>query len=600
MMVVMNLGMVTLKDSSAAGQSRKQMVAIGVKFHLLSPPPLSTLATYAGAPMPATQPDMKHMRHFMAEMDFAEDEFEFYGKFTGKLRLSALRNRQHKPDGKLILVTAITPTKAGEGKTLTSIALGQGLRAIGANAMITLREPSLGPVFGMKGGATGAGQAQLLPMERINLHFNGDLHAITTAHNLLAALVDNHLHQGNDLGIDLTRPVWNRTMDMNERALRNVVVGLGGYPNGIPRESNFIITAASEIMAILALAESRSDLKKRLSNIIVGFTRDDQPIRAGDLDVANALAVVLNEAIMPNLVQTIEHVPALVHAGPFANIAHGTNSVIANRMALKFADYVVTEAGFAADLGAEKFLDIVAPTTGLAPAAVVIVATIRALKWHGGATAADLNTENFDALEAGTVNLAKHIENMKNFGANIVIAINRFDSDTDAEVQWLKSWCTERDVACEAHSGFTDGGAGAAALAEAVRHAADQPSTITPLYDCNQEPEEKIGRIARQIYGADDVYFESKARKQLDRFKRMGYGNLPICIAKTQSSLSDKPGLLGAPTGWTLTVTDLRLSAGAGFLIPVCGNMMLMPGLPKQPAAMNVDVDEDGVISGLF
>ena len=543
---------------------------------------------------------MKHMRHFMAEMDFAEDEFEFYGKFTGKLKLNALRNRQGAPDGKLILVTAITPTRAGEGKTLTTIALGQGLRAIGRNAMITLREPSLGPVFGMKGGATGAGQAQLLPMERINLHFNGDLHAITTAHNLLAALVDNHLHQGNELGIDLTRPVWNRTMDMNERALRHVVIGLGGHPNGIPRESNFIITAASEIMAILALAESRRDLKKRLSNIVVGFTRDDQPVRAGDLDVANALAVVLNEAIMPNLVQTIEHVPALVHAGPFANIAHGTNSVIANRMALKFADYVVTEAGFAADLGAEKFLDIVAPSTGLVPAAVVIVATIKALKWHGGSGAADLRAESPGALEAGTANLARHIENMKSFGANVVVAINRFDGDTDAEVQWLKQWCTERDVACEAHSGFAEGGAGATALAEAVRHAADQPSTIAPLYDDRQEPEEKIDRIAQQIYGADEVYFESKARRQLDRFKRMGFGNLPICIAKTQSSLSDQPGRLGAPAGWTLTVTDLRLSAGAGFLIPVCGNMMLMPGLPARPAAMNVDVDEDGVIRGLF
>jgi formate--tetrahydrofolate ligase len=550
--------------------------------------------------MTSDQPTMKHMRHFMAEMDLAEDEFEFYGKFTGKLRLNALHNRRDQPDGKLILVTAITPTRAGEGKTLTCIALGQGLQAIGARPMITLREPSLGPVFGMKGGATGSGRSQLLPMARINLHFNGDLHAITSAHNLLAALVDNHLHHGNELGIDLTRPVWNRTMDMNERSLRNVVIGLGGHPNGIPRECNFIITAASEIMAIMALAESRSDLKRRLGQIIVGFTRKDQPVRAGDLDVTNALAAVLNEAIMPNLVQTTEHVPALVHTGPFGNIAHGTSSVIANRLALKFADYVVTEAGFGADLGAEKFIDIVSPATGLMPAAVVIVATVRALKWHGGSTAEDFKRENLAALEAGTANLARHIDNMQAFGANVVVAINRFDGDHDTEIDWLKRWCGERDVACEVHTGHADGGAGAAALAEVVRQAADQPSTITPLYNHDMAPEEKIECIARNIYGADEVYFEARARTALARFKRLGFGNLPMCIAKTQSSLSDKPNLLGAPIGWTLTVTDMRLSAGAGFLIPVCGNMMLMPGLPVHPNALNVDVDDDGVISGMF
>ncbi len=550
--------------------------------------------------MTTDQAQMKHMRHFMAEMDLAEDEFEFYGKYTGKLRLNALHNRRNQPDGKLILVTAITPTRAGEGKTLTSIALGQGLRAIGARPMVTLREPSLGPVFGMKGGATGAGQSQLQPMARINLHFNGDLHAITSAHNLLAALVDNHLHHGNKLGIDLTRPVWNRTVDMNERSLRNVVIGLGGHPNGIPRECNFIITAASEIMAILALAESRRDLKQRLGNIIVGFTRRDEPIHAGDLDVANALTAVLNEAIMPNLVQTSEHVPALVHTGPFGNIAHGTSSVIANRLALKFADYVVTEAGFGADLGAEKFFDIVSPATGLTPDAVVLVATLRALKWHGGSTAEDITRENLDALEAGTINLARHIDNLKAFGANVVVAINRFDNDGDTEINWLKAWCGERGVACEVHSGHAEGGKGAAALAEAVRCAADQLSTITPLYDQDMGPEEKIERIARRIYGANDIYFENRARIALERFKRLGFGHLPVCIAKTQSSLSDKPNLLGAPTGWTLTVTDMRLSAGAGFLIPVCGNMMLMPGLPAHPNALNVDVDEDGVISGMF
>ena len=550
--------------------------------------------------MPSTGNKMNHMRQFMAELQLDEDEFEFYGKFTGKIRLNALKKRASVPDGKLILVTAITPTRAGEGKTLTSIGLGQGLKHIGKNAMITLREPSLGPVFGMKGGATGAGKAELLPMERINLHFNGDLHAITTAHNLLAAMVDNHLHQGNDLEIDLTRPVWNRTMDMNERALRNVVIGLGGYPNGIPRESNFIITAASEIMAVLALAESRGDLKRRLGNMIIGYTRKDEPIRAADLKAENALAVVLNEAIMPNLVQTTEHVPVLVHAGPFANIAHGTNSVIANRMALKFADYVVTEAGFGADLGAEKFFHIVSRSTGLYPAAVVIVATVKALKWHGGVAYETLGEESIDAIEKGFVNLQKHIANMKQFGCNVVVAINRFDDDTDAEIKHIADWCNAQGVACEAHTSYKDGGVGAAALAEAVVKAAEKPSEVKMMYEENDEPEVKIEKLATKIYGAADIYLETKAEKELARFKRMGFGNLPVCIAKVQSSLSDKKDVLGAPEGWTLTVTDIRLSAGAGFLVAVCGNMMLMPGLPKVPAAMNVDVDESGVISGLF
>jgi formate--tetrahydrofolate ligase len=543
---------------------------------------------------------MNHMRQFMAELQLDEEEFEFYGKFTGKIRLNALKKRASVPDGKLILVTAITPTRAGEGKTLTSIGLGQGLKHIGKNAMITLREPSLGPVFGMKGGATGAGKAELLPMERINLHFNGDLHAITTAHNLLAAMVDNHLHQGNDLEIDLTRPVWNRTMDMNERALRNVVIGLGGYPNGIPRESNFIITAASEIMAVLALAESRGDLKKRLGNMIIGYTRKDEPIRAADLKAENALAVVLNEAIMPNLVQTTEHVPVLVHAGPFANIAHGTNSVIANRMALKFADYVVTEAGFGADLGAEKFFHIVSRSTGIYPSAVVIVATVKALKWHGGVAYETLGEESIDAIEKGFVNLQKHIANMKQFGCNVVVAINRFDDDTDAEIKHIADWCNAQGVACEAHTSYKDGGVGAAALAEAVVKAAEKPSEVKMMYEEDDEPEVKIEKLATKIYGASDIYLETKAEKELARFKRMGFGNLPVCIAKVQSSLSDKKDVLGAPEGWTLTVTDIRLSAGAGFLVAVCGNMMLMPGLPKVPAAMNVDVDESGVISGLF
>ena len=540
------------------------------------------------------------MRDFMAELNLQEDEFEFYGKYTGKIRLKALKNRENDSDGKLILVTAITPTRAGEGKTLTSIGLGQGLQEIGKNAMITLREPSIGPVFGMKGGATGAGRSEVVPMERINLHFNGDMHAITTAHNLLAAIVDNHLHQGNDLQIDLTRPVWNRTLDMNERALRNVVIGLGGYPNGVPRESNFIITAASEIMAVLALAENRSDLKRRLGNMIIGYTRSDEPVHAKDLKAEKSLAVVLNEAIMPNLVQTTEGVPVLIHAGPFANIAHGTNSVIANRMALKFADYVVTEAGFGADLGAEKFFDIVGRQTGIFPSAVVLVATVKALKWHGGVEMEDINKEDVTAIEKGIINLEKHIENVRKFGSNVVVAINRFDDDTDKEIAWIQNWCSNQGVACVPHTAFKDGGKGTAQLAEEVVKAAETPSDVKPIYDVELPVEEKIKTIASEIYGADDIYFETKAEKELSRFKRMGYNTLPICIAKTQSSLSDQKNKLGAPKDWTLTVTDIRLSAGAEFLVVVCGNMMLMPGLPKVPAAYNMDVDEEGNISGLF
>lgn len=550
--------------------------------------------------MTSKESSMKHMRHFMAELQLEEEEFEFYGKFTGKIRLSALKNRQDKPDGKLILITAITPTLAGEGKTLTSIGLGQGLKHIGKNVMITLREPSLGPVFGIKGGATGGGRSELLPMERINLHFNGDIHAITTAHNLLAAMVDNHLHQGNELGIDLTRPVWNRTLDMNERALRNVVVGLGGYPNGVPRESNFIITAASEIMAVLALAESRSDLKRRLGKMIIGYSRKDEPILASDLEAERALAVVLNEAIMPNLVQTTEHVPVLVHAGPFANIAHGTSSVIANRMALKFADYVVTEAGFGADLGAEKFFNIVGKNTGLQPDAVVLVATVRALKRHGGVAFEDLALKNMMALKNGIQNLEKHFENLKEFGANVVVTINQFAADSEEEIEWIRNWCSKQGIDCVPHTAFRDGGSGCTELAKTIAESVEKPSTIKPTYLDEHTPEEKILAVAKNIYGADDIYFETKAEKELDRLKRMGYGHLPVCIAKTQSSLSDKRNKLGAPTGWTLTITDIRLSAGAEFLIPVCGNMMLMPGLPIHPAAMDVDVDDQGNISGLF
>jgi formate--tetrahydrofolate ligase len=543
---------------------------------------------------------MKHMRDFMAKYDLQEDEFEFYGKYTGKIRLNALENRQGIENGKLILVTAMTPTRAGEGKTLTSIGLGQGLQHIGKNAMVTLREPSLGPVFGVKGGATGAGKAQVQPMERINLHFNGDMHAITTAHNLLAAMIDNHLHRGNELGFDITRPMWNRAMDMNDRALRHINVGLGGHPNGVPRESGFIISAASEIMAVLALAESREDLKRRLGKIIVGYTRDDQPIYAADLEAERSMAVVLNEAIMPNLVQTSEHVPVLMHAGPFANIAHGTNSVLANRIALKFSDYVVTEAGFGADLGAEKFFDIVARRTDIWPSAVVMVATARALKWHGGADLDELTSENISAMEKGIVNLDRHINNMKKFGVPVVVAINRFDDDTDREVNWIENWCKEHDVACVPHTSYADGGPGAADLADAVVAATEQDSDPAPLYDLNDSIETKIETLATQVYGASDIYFETQALKELNRYKAMGYDDLPICVAKTQSSFSDDKKERGAPSDWTLTVTDIKLSAGADFLVVVCGNMMLMPGLPQHPAALDVDVSNDGIIEGLF
>jgi len=541
---------------------------------------------------------MKHMRHFMAEFGLEEEEFEFYGKYTGKIRLRALRNRAERKDGKLILVTAMTPTRAGEGKTLTSIGLSQGLQHQGHRALVTLREPSLGPVFGIKGGGTGGGQSQIEPSGRVNLHFNGDLHAVTTAHNLLAAMIDNHLHQGNELNLDVTRLSWDRAMDMNDRALRKVTIGLGGAGNSVPRESGFIITAASEIMAVLALAESRQDLKERLGRMIIGYTREGRPVEASELNAQRALAVVLNEAIMPNLVQTTENVPALVHAGPFANIAHGTNSILANRIGLKFADYVVTEAGFGADLGAEKFFDIVGRKTDLWPSAMVLVATARALKWHGGAE--DLEEENMKALKAGMPNLERHIENLKKFGVPSIVALNRFSSDTDREIDWIKEWCEERDIDCVPHTAFQSGGAGAADLADAVVDAADEPAQPTTLYPLEDTVEEKIEKLAKNVYGADDIYLETPARKALKHVKQLGYEDLPICVAKTQASLSDDKTKKGAPSGWTLTVTDIRLSAGAGFLVVVCGNMMLMPGLPKHPSALDVDVDEDGNISGLF
>ncbi len=550
----------------------------------------------------ARQVALRHMRGFMADLELTDDDFEFYGKYTGKIRLHTLDKFAHRPDGKLSLVTAMTPTRQGEGKTLTTIGLGQALGRLGRRGMITLREPSLGPVFGIKGGAAGGGYAQVLPMARINLHFNGDLHAVGAAHNLLAAMLDNHVFKGNDLRIDVTQSLWNRAMDMNDRALRQIVVGLGGRINGVPRESGFVITAASEVMAILALAASRADLKRRLGEIVVGFNHDGAVVRARDLEAEGAMAVVLNEAVMPNLVQTMEHTPALIHAGPFANIAHGASSILSARIARKLADYVVTEAGFGADLGAEKFFDIVCRYADLWPSAVVVVATCRAVKYHGGADADRLDGEDRAAFEQGLANLAAHVRNMKRFGARVLVAVNRFPFDTPWELSRLAALCEDLGVPCVPHEAFGQGGEGALALAEQTVALADASNHAPPtfLYDLDRPVEEKVRVVATEIYGADGVYFEKRAQKQIERFVELGYGHLPVCIAKTQASLSDDPRALGVPRGWTLTVTDAQLSAGAGFLVVVCGNMMLMPGLPKYPAAVHMDVDEGGVITGLF
>lgn len=546
--------------------------------------------------------EMRHMRKFMADLGLTDDDFEFYGKFTGKIRLETIEKFKDRPNGKLILVTAMTATKYGEGKTLTSIGLGQALAKIGKKGMLALREPSLGPVFGIKGGATGGGYSQLLPMEKINLHFNGDIHAITTAHNLLAAMLDNHIVKGNQLDIDVTNILWPRAMDMNDRALRHIVVGLGGRANGIPRENGFVITAASEIMAILALSESRADLKRRLGEIVVGFDKGGKVVTAADLQANNAMTATLTEAIMPNLVQTIEHTPALVHAGPFANIAHGTSSVIADRIALKLADYVITECGFGADLGAEKFFDIVCRSSGLWPSAAVIVATCRAIKHHGGAPEDEMAEENLDASRKGLANLEAHITNMKKFGVPLIVAINRFPYDTPAEIEMIRELCAEHQIECATHEAFAKGGEGAMELAEKTVALADASSELERryIYDLDIPIEDKVREIATQLYGADGVYFEKKARRKIEQFTRLSYGNLPVCVAKTQASLSDHPRALGAPKNWTLTVTDAALSAGAGFIVVTCGEMMLMPGLPTVPTAVAIDVDDIGRIVGMF
>lgn len=529
------------------------------------------------------------------------DALELYGRYKAKLAADTWNQLKDKPDGKLVLVTAINPTPAGEGKTTTTVGLGEAMAVLGKNAIIALREPSLGPVFGIKGGAAGGGYAQVVPMEDINLHFTGDMHAITAANNLLCAMLDNHLQQGNALGIDPRRVIFTRVLDMNDRALRNITVGLGGKMNGVPREDHFMITVASEVMAILCLANDLDDLKKRLGDILVAYTYAGEPVYARDLKADGAMTALLRDAIKPNLVQTLEGTPCLMHGGPFANIAHGCNSVQATKMALKLADIAITEAGFGADLGAEKFLDIKCRKAGLTPACVVLVATVRALKYNGGVAKADLNTPNVDALAKGIANLDAHIDNIAKFGLPVVVAINAFPTDTDAEMEFIRQHCAARGVRVALSEVFAKGGVGGTALArEVLAVLAEGQANFHPVYDLEQSLTEKIYTIATAIYGAADVNILPAAAKELANIEAMGYGGLPVCMAKTQYSLSDDASLLGRPTGFTVTVRTARLAAGAGFVVCETGAIMTMPGLPKKPAAESIDVDADGRITGLF
>ena len=538
----------------------------------------------------------------IAEVAGVEEKYlEQYGNYKAKVDYALLKDKADVPDGKLILVTAITPTPAGEGKTTTSVGLADGLRKIGKNAVVALREPSLGPVFGVKGGAAGGGYAQVVPMEDINLHFTGDFHAIGAANNLLAAMLDNHIQQGNALGIDVKQITWKRAVDMNDRQLRHIVDGLGGKMQGVPREDGFEITVASEVMAILCLASDIKDLKERLARIIVAYTYDGKPVTAHDLKAEGAMAALLKDALKPNLVQTLEGTPAFIHGGPFANIAHGCNSITATRMALKLGDYAVTEAGFAADLGAEKFLDIKCRMAGFNPSAVVIVATVRALKYHGGVAKADLNNENLAALEAGIPNLLQHVSNIKNvFGLPCVVAINAFPTDTEAELKLVEEKCKELGVNVALSEVWAKGGEGGKALAEEVVRLCEQPNDFHQSYALDTTIQEKLETICKKIYHADGVELTANAKKQAKQLEELGFGNLPICMAKTQYSFSDDPALLGAPTGFTVTVRNLKVSAGAGFIVALTGDIMTMPGLPKVPAAEKIDVDENGVITGLF
>lgn len=528
-----------------------------------------------------------------------EDSIEQYGKYKAKVDLKVLKNLENKKDGKLVLVTAITPTPAGEGKSTVTVGLTQALNKLGKSSIAALREPSLGPVFGMKGGATGGGHSQVIPMEDINLHFTGDLHAIGVAHNLIAACIDNHINSGNALDIDLTKITWKRVLDMNDRALRNIVIGLGGKANGIPRESSFQITVASEIMAALCLATSLSDLKDKIRSMVFGYVRDGKALKVGDLKIEGAIAALLKEAIKPNLVQTLENTPVFIHGGPFANIAHGCNSILATKLALKLSDYAITEAGFAADLGAEKFLDIKCRKGGLTPNCVVVVATVRALKHHGGAK--ELSEENLEALEKGIANLDKHIENMKKYNLPVVVAINRFVSDTEKELEFVDKHCREFGVPVALCEVWAKGGEGGIALAEEVLAQLEKGTdNYTPLYDLDMSIKEKIEKIAKEIYGADGVEFTGAAKKMLKTIDELGYGKLPVCMSKTQKSLSDNAALLGRPTGFTVSVKELRISAGAGFIVAMAGDIIDMPGLPKKPAAESIDIDENGKIDGLF
>lgn len=538
---------------------------------------------------------MLPINQIAAKLGLSDDDLEPYGRYTAKIRLSRLPAPGVPAKGKLVLVTAITPTIHGEGKTVVSIGLAQGIEKFGKLSMVTLREPSLGPVFGIKGGATGGGRSQVQPSDKINLHFNGDKHAVASAHNLLAAMIDAHLFHGNELRIDPDNIFWPRAVDMNDRALRHVKIGLGGKADGVPRDSSFVITAASEVMAILALANSRDDFARRLGEMTVAFNREGRAVRTKDLQATGAMMVLLKETIMPNLVQTSEHTPALIHAGPFGNIAHGTSSVIAQRIALQLADYVVNEAGFGADLGAEKFLDIVMPASGLKPSAAVLIATVRGIRHQSQ------NDENPAAGKAGLENLAKHIENLRKFHLPTVVALNRFPGDTDEDLRIVKTFCAQIGVECAVVDVFDKGGDGAIDLAEKVVAAADkaEPDNIQPLYSVKLGLEDKISRVATEIYGARSVNFAPAARRKLEQFSNLNFGQLPVCMAKTQYSLSDDPKKLGAPKDWILTVTDVHLASGAGFIVVVAGNMMLMPGLPKSPQALRMNLNEDGTIAGL-
>lgn len=549
----------------------------------------------------AQQTKLEPITAIAKQVGLTDDDLELYGKYKAKISFDAIKRLSKNEDGKLVLVTAITPTPAGEGKTLTTIGLAQALNYMGHKAVVALREPSLGPVFGIKGGAAGGGYSQVLPMEDINLHFTGDMHAITAANNLLAAAIDNHVHQGNALRIDVRRIVWKRVMDMNDRALRNVVVGMGGKVCGFPREDHFMITVASEIMAALCLASDLMDLKKRMGDITVAYDLDGNLVKARQLGVEGAMAILMKDAIKPNLVQTIEHTPALVHGGPFANIAHGCNSVVATKLAMKMGDIAVTEAGFGADLGAEKFMDIKCRFAGIKPDAVVIVATVRALKMHGGVDKKNLQEENVEALKKGFANLAKHIENMRLFDVPVVVGINKFISDTDEEIATLRKLCEDYGVEVALNNCWAEGGEGGVEMGEKVLKLLQQPKTpYKPLYDVNASIPEKLETIVKKVYGGDGVIFEGNAQKQIKELEAFGLDKMPICVAKTQYSLSDNPALLGAPKGFKVTVKDVRVCTGAGFIVCQTSNIMTMPGLPKVPAANRMDIDENGVITGLF